>query len=73
LLTHYDHVDFISYFTIKPDTDNIDNYLSSFYDTLLKKENKLHILGRLALEIDESSINKKIKRYTSIKNLVDSI
>ncbi|WP_335976263.1 MerR family transcriptional regulator [Gaetbulibacter jejuensis] len=73
LLTHYDHVDFISYFTIKPDADNIDNYLNSFYNTLLKKENKLHILGRLALEIDESSINKKVKRYTSIKNLVDSI
>lgn len=72
LLSQYDKTTFITYFTVKPDDEEIDDYLSEFNKLILKKENNLLILGRKAQHIKNTGSNK-IKVYTTIKKLISEL
>ena len=71
LLKYYENVVFISYFTIKPEKENIQNYIEEFNDTILKNNSsELWILGRMQNELDISKLPNAVKTFSSIKNLV---
>ena len=71
LLKYYENVVFISYFTIKPEKENIQNYIEEFNDTILKNNNsELWILGRMQNELDISKLPNAVKTFSSIENLV---
>lgn len=74
VLNYYDDVNFISYFTIKPDTENVNAYLKDFESTILKNSNsKLWLLGRKLNEIDVNDLPKGIKAFKNIKSLIEEI
>lgn len=74
ILSYYDDITFISYFTVKPEKDDINGYIQSFSETLLKKPStKLWILGRMLEEIDLTSLPKQIVPFESIKDLVKKL
>ncbi|MBC3847868.1 MerR family transcriptional regulator [Winogradskyella echinorum] len=74
VLNYYDDVNFISYFTIKPDTENVSAYLKDFESTILKNSNsKLWLLGRKLNEIDVNDLPKGIKAFKNIKSLIEEI
>lgn len=74
LLNHYDDITFISYFTIKPEKENIKNYLDEFSQKLLKKKSiKLWILGHMLREIEPKSLPTGITAFNSIKDLVKNL
>lgn len=72
LLKQYDKVSFITYFTVKPDDEDIDDYLKEFDNLLLKGENNLLILGRKAQNIKNTG-SKKIKVFNTIEKLISSL
>ncbi|MEY8847255.1 MerR family transcriptional regulator [Psychroserpens sp. XS_ASV72] len=74
ILSYYDNITFISYFTVKPEKDDINDYIQSFSKTLLKKPStKLWILGRMLEEIDLTSLPRQIVPFESIKDLVKKL
>jgi DNA-binding transcriptional MerR regulator len=74
VLKHYKRLIFISYFTIKPERDQIDSYLTKFFETILKENNhELWVLGRMTEFINENSLPPRIKIFNSIKNLVKEV
>ena len=74
ILGYYDDITFISYFTVKPEKDNINTYIHSFSETLLKKPStKLWVLGRMLDEIDLTSIPSHITPFQSIRDLVKKL
>ena len=74
VLKHYKRLVFISYFTIKPEKENINAYIKELYETLLKEnEHELWVIGRMTEYIDKNSIPSQIKTFDSIQNLVKDL
>jgi len=74
LLSNYDDITFISYFTVKPERENILDYINAFSDKILiKKSIKLWILGRMLNEIDLTSIPKQVTPFNTIEDLVKKL
>ncbi|MEH6535490.1 MAG: MerR family transcriptional regulator [Psychroserpens sp.] len=74
ILDFYDEITFVSYFTVKPEKDNIDNYIKEFSEKILYKKNvRLWVLGRMLSETDISKLPKQITPFDSIKNLVKKL
>jgi hypothetical protein len=74
LLKFYDEITFISFFTIKPEKEELENYLEQFQKILLKRnKNELWILGNMLKFIDLNSLPNKITAFTSIESLVKNL
>jgi len=74
ILKYYDDITFVSYFTVKPEKNDIDDYIKDFTEKLLiKKDVRLWVLGRMLNATDISKLPKQIIPFDSIKNLVKKL
>ncbi len=74
ILNYYDDITFVSYFTVKPEKDNIENYIKEFSEKILKKkQTRFWVLGRMIQEINPISLPKEIIPFDTIKNLVKKL
>lgn len=74
ILNYYDNITFISYFTIKPEKEELPKYLKEFEELILKKEKtKFWILGRMTQYIDNEDLPKSVKLFQSINDLVKEL
>ncbi|WP_047547047.1 MerR family transcriptional regulator [Psychroserpens sp. Hel_I_66] len=74
ILGYYDDITYVSYFTVKPDKNNIESYIDEFTNTILNHPHtKFWILGRMLSEIDIKTLPKQIQAFDSIKNLVKKL
>ncbi len=74
ILNYYEKITFISYFTIKPEKEELDKYLEQFEEMLLKdRKTKFWILGRMTQYIDLEKLPKSIKTFQSINDLVKEL
>jgi DNA-binding transcriptional MerR regulator len=70
----YKDLTFISYFTVKPTDDDIDDYFEVLEKSILRERNTdFWVLGRRLDEIDINSLPKNVKTFKSIKNLVENL
>ncbi|NQX84368.1 MAG: MerR family transcriptional regulator [Flavobacteriaceae bacterium] len=70
----YNTIVFGSYFTVKPETEDIQNYLQTFNDLLLKDtKHELFVLGVKLNNYQLPKENTQIKLYNSIDNFVKSL
>ena len=70
----YDDIIFVSSFTVKPEEEDLKNYLTEFYENILKNTaNKLYVFGRHSKTIENLKINSKIKSYPSLKETIKSL
>ena len=73
LLTKHKKINFISNFTIKPEKENLDNYLTKFSEVLLNNNNcKFLVSGRM-LATKPKFLNPNIKTFDSTKALLEYI
>ncbi len=71
---HYDNIVFGSYFTVKPEVENLDQYLEIFYENVLRDTNhKLHVLGYRTKDISNNPSKNKIKQFESIASFVKEL
>ena len=64
---------FISYFTIKPDPEEIDSYMKDLKDQILSnRKDQFWILGRRTTDIKLKAEEKQIKIFTDISTLSSS-
>jgi methanogenic corrinoid protein MtbC1 len=72
LQENYNNIEYISQFTVSPSTTEVDSYLDSFSEEILKKRNeKLHIVGRNTSDIKFT--DPSVVSYKHITSLIDSI
>ncbi|MDX1470318.1 MAG: MerR family transcriptional regulator, partial [Flavobacteriaceae bacterium] len=63
----YDKVTYITYFTIQPETDKVEDYFNDFKKDLLVSENfRLIVLGRKMMEVKLKKIPEGINVFQSI-------
>jgi len=71
---YYDNIIFVSYFTVKPEKENIKKYLYTFNEKILKPSNsQFWILGRMLSNLDLEELPNDIKPFNSIKELIDKL
>lgn len=74
VLAYYDQVTFISYFTVRPEKDDLIPYLTDFKQQLLSdKTHQLWILGRMSQEVEPAQLPKQIKQFKTINDLITTI
>jgi len=74
IINFYDDLIFVSYFTIKPEKENLQDYLDEFDDKILKNSNsKFWILGKIMDDMQGKTLSKNISTFSSIHNLVKEL
>ncbi|MBR9915658.1 MAG: MerR family transcriptional regulator [Algicola sp.] len=74
LLSYYDNITFVSYFTVRPVKDELMSYLERFSELILvNKSINFWVLGKMLEEINLNSIPKQIYPFNSIKDLVKKL
>ncbi|MBW8243878.1 MerR family transcriptional regulator [Muricauda oceani] len=74
LLKYYSNIRFVSYFTVSPTKDEIENYFERFREVLKKSAgSKLYVLGHQIQEIGEEQLLGSIKIFKNINQLIDSL
>lgn len=74
VLEVFDEVTFISYFTVQPLEEEIDDYFKSIEDSVLNhKKTNFWALGRRLENIDKTKLPKKITTFNSIEELVKNL
>ena len=74
LQNYYDDITFISYFTIKPEKENVLNYLNSFTDEILKAgKSKFWILGQMLSQVNLENLPDGIKTFNNIQSLTEAL
>lgn len=74
LLKYYDNVHFVSYFTVSPTKDDLNQYFNEFSRTLnLSGNSKLYVLGHQIQHIREEELPSSIKVFNSIEHLLDTV
>jgi DNA-binding transcriptional MerR regulator len=68
--TYFDDVVFVTYMTVQPDKDAVNSYLKEVYENVIEKStSQLWVLGRMTEHIDEN-INKNIRIFKSVEEVV---
>jgi DNA-binding transcriptional MerR regulator len=74
ILGHYEKITFISYFTVKPERENLVSYLKEFEEkVLISKNSEFWILGRMTEFIDPKKLHNSIKLFKNIDDLVSKL
>ena len=69
LNNHFKEITYVTYLTVEPTEDEIDNYINEFSKTILNdNSNELLIFGRKAKTLNHEKLPKNIK---SIENMLD--
>jgi DNA-binding transcriptional MerR regulator len=73
LKKHCNSIIFLSYFTIQPELDNIDDYVGNMSAELLGDGSQIWLIGKITNYIDQKLIPIDVKVFNSISDLVEKI
>jgi len=72
LLKYYDHIHFISYFTVAPTPNELHAYLERFSNILeLSPESRLYVLGHQIRHATADTFPDTVKAFNSIEQLLE--
>jgi DNA-binding transcriptional MerR regulator len=70
---HFDNIVFVTYLTVQPSNNHIDEYLQMLSAQILAADSKLWILGRQTRYIDRDNLTPKISIFDTIQELVQQL
>jgi MerR family transcriptional regulator, light-induced transcriptional regulator len=71
-LKYFDNITFVCYMTVKPEKDEVNEYVETFYDKLLLTgNNQLWAIGKMTQEINTTTLKDKILIFESIPQMVN--
>lgn len=74
LNNHFKKITFVTYLTVEPSEDEIENYINDFSNTILKdNSNELLILGRRASVINKEKLPENIKAIEDMRNFLSTL
>lgn len=73
LKKHFSSVVYVSCFTVKPDRDEVNEYVQEMADELLDDTAELWLTGRLVTHIKSESLLKKVSVFSSIAELTSRL
>ena len=73
LKKHFNSIVFVSYLTVQPERDSVNEYVTKMTDELVDDTTELWFAGRLVEFINREGLSDKISIFDSISELVDEI
>jgi DNA-binding transcriptional MerR regulator len=73
LKNHFESIVFVSYLTVQPDKDNVNEYITEMKQVLESDTTSLWFIGRMVAHIDPAIVDEKMQVFQSIEALVSSI
>lgn len=73
LKKHFPSIIFVSYLTVQPEKDAVNEYVETMAEELLDENTELWYLGRLAEFIERKGISDRISVFGSITELVEKL
>ncbi len=70
---YFDTIVYISYLTVQPTKDDINNYVSRISEEIIDDNSQIWFLGRMTEFIDTKYLTPKITIFNSIFELIDEI
>jgi len=70
---YFDNIIYISYLTVQPSRDVIDDYLKEIATEIMDVNSKVWLLGRMTQFIDVNQLPKDISVFNSISDLVSEL
>jgi len=73
LKKHFNSIIFLSYFTIQPDREYVNDYVQTMGAELLGDGSQIWLIGKLTQYIDPNLIPVDVKVFDSIPDLIEKI
>ncbi|AWG23102.1 MerR family transcriptional regulator [Flavobacterium faecale] len=73
LKTHYKNIVFISYFTVQPVVDELEDYVNEMNTQLLEDDSQLWLLGRMTQNLNREKLSSKITVFDSALELIQKL
>ncbi|KIA87641.1 MerR family transcriptional regulator [Flavobacterium sp. AED] len=73
LKKHFNSIVFVSYMTVQPERDSINDYVAKMNHALVDDNTELWLTGRLVEFINKEELSDKISIFDSISELIDRI
>ncbi|KVV15342.1 transcriptional regulator MirA [Flavobacterium sp. TAB 87] len=73
LRKHFESIVFISYMTVQPDPNIVNEYVQQMSDELLGNTNEIWLIGKMTAHLEIKNLNSRITAFKSIDDLVAAI
>jgi DNA-binding transcriptional MerR regulator len=73
LKKHFDSIVFVSYMTVQPERDSVNEYVAKMSDELIDANTELWYIGRMTEFVKKEELSDKISIFNSISELVEKI
>lgn len=73
LTKHFENITFVSFMTIQPDRNVINQYVKSMGQKLLQKNNEIWLMGKMVEHIDKKSLPERIRIFDSMEETMETI
>lgn len=74
LKNYFEKITFVSYFTVEPKQEEINDYIKEFHDKILNKTNhEALLIGRMTEFIDPEPLPENIKIFNNIEELTHTL
>ncbi|MDI1305552.1 MAG: MerR family transcriptional regulator [bacterium] len=73
LKKHFDSIVFVSYMTVQPERDSVNEYVAKMSEELIDANTELWYIGRMTEFVKKDELSDKISIFNSISELVEKI
>tara|TARA_R110000850_G_scaffold277086_1_gene422490 strand:+ start:237960 stop:238853 length:894 start_codon:yes stop_codon:yes gene_type:complete len=73
LLNHHNDIVFITYLTVKPETEAIDSYIAELHKTVCVNNNKIWLFGSQVSHLSEAKVPKDVLVLKNISQLIEKL
>jgi methanogenic corrinoid protein MtbC1 len=73
LKKHFDSIVFVSYLTVQPDKDSVNEYVNKMKHELEGEATQLWYIGRMVEYIDTNILSDSMSIFNSIESLVEAV
>jgi methanogenic corrinoid protein MtbC1 len=73
LKKHFKSIVFVSYLTVQPDKDTVNDYLKRMIEVLMDENTELWYVGRMTEFIKKDGLPDSVKVFNSITDLIEHI
>ncbi len=70
---NFDNIVYISYATVKPEPDEINEYVSQIKNEVLDDQSQIWFIGRMAENILPVKLSNKVRKFDTISSLVNEL
>lgn len=73
LKKHFDSVVFVSYLTVQPERNTINDYVIEMTDQLIDEDTQLWYIGRLTPFIEQENLSDKVLVFNTVSELIEKL